>query len=99
MKGYLATISLYARVTMANFCVSFFAEVNCLQVMRYERNDSLRVSSGRYSSVELHEQKVSIKLAEQLPCDLLNLAALQDKTLSDGSPPLSFEKALYLALL
>ena len=27
------------------------------------------------------------------------MAALQDKTLSDGSPPLSFEKALYLALL
>ena len=61
--------------------------------MIYERNDSLRVSSGRDVAFQLRRVTRTESEHKNLlsSCHVTRLmAALQDKTLSDGSPPLSF---------
>ena len=86
---------------MVHFSISF-AEVNSLYAMIYKRNNSLRVSSGPSIAFQLHQftQEESKHKKLLSGCHVTPLmAALQDKTLSDGSPLSNFEKVPYLVLL
>ena len=61
-----------------------------------ERNDSLRVSLGQDVVFQLRRVTRTESEHKNLlsSCHVTHLmAALQDKTLSDGSPPLSFRKS------
>ena len=64
--------------------------------MIYKRNDSLQVSSGPDVVFQLRRVTHAESEHKNLPssCHVTRLmAALQDKTISYGSPPLSFQKS------
>ena len=95
-KSKPAIVCLQVRVSFAISCVNF-AKVNSFYVMTYKRNDSLRVSTGPGG--------IAFELCRVIPTGsehknlLLSyhvtrlMAALQDKTMSDDSPSLSFRPA------
>ena len=53
-------------IKVLQLSVSVFAKANSLYVMIYKRNDSLRISKAPsmmfFNSIELHKQKVNIKI-------------------------------------
>ena len=84
-----ATVSLQAQVSIAILCGSFCQGKQPL----CKRNDSLRVSTGPSIAFELYRvtQTESEHKNLLISCHVTRLmAALQDKTLSDNSPSLSF---------